>query len=67
MPASIVNHRRCLHRIPELDDCLPETTAYVRAVLEPLGGEISTAASVRFLTRGGQRRRPFGRIWTPCR
>lgn len=42
MPASIVNHRRCLHRIPELDDCLPETTAYVRAVLEPLGGEIST-------------------------
>ena len=34
---SAVLHRRALHRIPELDDQLPETTAYVRSVLEPLG------------------------------
>lgn len=42
MPASVVTHRRRLHRLPELDDCLPETTAYVRSVLEPLGCRLST-------------------------
>lgn len=36
MTASVVNHRRALHRIPELGDQLPETTAYVRSVLEAL-------------------------------
>ena len=33
---SVVNYRRALHRIPELDDQLPETIQYVRSVLEPL-------------------------------
>lgn len=36
MPASAVNHRRALHRIPELDNKLDQTTAYVRSVLESL-------------------------------
>ena len=33
---SVVTHRRALHRIPELDRDLPETTAYVKGVLAPL-------------------------------
>ncbi len=37
-----VTHRRALHRLPELDDRLPETAAYLRAALEPLGCEISS-------------------------
>ena len=37
LPMSVVEYRRQLHRIPELDNQLPETTAYVRSVLEPLG------------------------------
>ena len=37
MSQTVVNHRRALHRIPELDSQLPETAAYVRSVLEPLG------------------------------
>lgn len=41
MPASIVIHRRRLHQIPELDDRLPETAAYVRSVLEPLGCRVT--------------------------
>ena len=36
MLSSAVIHRRALHRIPELSDQLPQTTAYVRSVLEPL-------------------------------
>lgn len=36
-----VRHRRVLHRIPELDDQLPETTAYVRSVLEGLPCAVS--------------------------
>ena len=39
---SAVSHRRTLHRIPELDDQLPETLAYVRSVLEPLNCRITT-------------------------
>ena len=39
---SVIDHRRALHRIPELDNQLPETTAYVRSVLEPLGCDISS-------------------------
>ncbi len=30
---SVVEYRRALHRIPELDDRLPETCAYVRSAL----------------------------------
>ena len=40
MSVNAVTYRRDLHRIPELDDELPETTAYVKKVLEPLGAEI---------------------------
>jgi len=36
MPASVVNHRRALHRIPELDNRLDQTVSYVRSVLEAL-------------------------------
>ena len=39
---SVVEYRRQLHRIPELDNQLPETTAYVRSVLEPLGCKVFT-------------------------
>lgn len=42
MLSSAVVHRRALHRIPELDDQLPETTAYVRAVLEGLPCRVSS-------------------------
>lgn len=42
MPASTVTHRRRLHQIPELDDQLPETCAYVRSVLEPLSCRLSS-------------------------
>ena len=38
---SVVDHRRKLHTIPELIDQLPETVAYVRSVLEPLGCRLS--------------------------
>nr|WP_326185367.1 amidohydrolase [uncultured Oscillibacter sp.] len=41
MSASVISHRRALHRIPELGDQLPETVRYVRSVLEPLGCELS--------------------------
>ena len=40
MSLSVVSHRRALHRIPELDNQLPETLAYVTSVLEPLVGKI---------------------------
>lgn len=33
----VVEYRRALHRIPELDDRLPETCAYVRSALERFG------------------------------
>lgn len=42
MPLSVTAHRRALHRIPELGDQLPETTAYVRSVLAPLACRISS-------------------------
>ena len=41
MSASVVTHRRSLHRIPELVHDLPKTAAYVRAALEALPCEIS--------------------------
>lgn len=37
---SVVDYRRHLHRIPELDNQLPQTVAYVRSLLEPLGCKI---------------------------
>lgn len=33
----VIEYRRALHRIPELDRDLPETLAYLRSVLESLG------------------------------
>lgn len=39
---SAVIHRRALHRIPELDDQLTETAAYVLSVLKPLGCALSS-------------------------
>lgn len=41
MSLSVITHYRALHRIPELDHQLPETTAYVRSALEPLKSVIS--------------------------
>lgn len=38
----IIEYRRALHRIPELDRDLPETMAYLRSVLEPLGCALSS-------------------------
>ena len=37
----VTRYRRDLHRIPELDDNLPETTAYVRSVLAGLDCELT--------------------------
>lgn len=36
----VVEHRRALHRIPELDCQLPETVRYVETVLRPLGCKV---------------------------
>jgi len=41
MPASAVTHRRALHRIPELDNRLDKTAAYVHSVLEALPCEVT--------------------------
>ncbi len=38
----VVEYRRTLHRIPELDCRLPETAGYVRSVLEPLNCECTS-------------------------
>ena len=38
----IIQHRRALHQIPELDRDLPETMAYLRKVLTPLGCALSS-------------------------
>lgn len=42
MSQTVVAHRRALHRIPELDNRLPKTVAYVRSVLSPLGCALSS-------------------------
>lgn len=34
--SNVVQYRRALHQIPELDRCLPETLAYLRQILSPL-------------------------------
>ena len=41
MTSDAIAHRRALHQIPELDDELPETLAYVTRALEPFGAELS--------------------------
>lgn len=38
---SVIAYRRLLHRIPELDNELPKTVAFVQSRLEPLGCQIS--------------------------
>ncbi len=38
---SLIQDRRNLHQIPELDRALPETMAYLRQVLTPLGCKLS--------------------------
>ena len=35
MLPSVVQYRRALHRIPEIEDRLPKTTAYVLSILDP--------------------------------
>ena len=54
MSLNAVNHRRVLHRMPELDDELPDTTAYVRKGLE------------RTSTRAQRRRSPCAPTWMRC-
>ena len=39
---SAVAYRRALHQIPELDNRLPETVQYIKSILEPLGGKVSS-------------------------
>ncbi len=40
----IITHRRALHRIPELDRSLPQTTAYLKTVLEALPCQVFSPA-----------------------
>ncbi len=42
MTEQVIQFRRALHQIPELDRDLPETMAYLRRVLAPLGCALST-------------------------
>ena len=42
MCSTVTAHRRALHRIPELDDQLPETLRYLRSQLEALPCRISS-------------------------
>lgn len=49
MLETIVRHRRHLHAIPELGYNLPETSAYVRAHLEPLATRLESVAESGFL------------------
>ncbi len=37
---SVLDHRRALHRIPELGDCLPKTMEYLEGVLSKLGCQV---------------------------
>ena len=70
MSLNAVNHRRVLHRMPELDDELPDTTAYVRKVLEPLGAEVFSpikgGVCARTSTRAQRRRSPCAPTWMRC-
>ena len=57
----IIQHRWALHQIPELDRDLPETLAYLRKVLTPLGCTLSSpipgALCAFFRLRSGRRHR----------
>lgn len=67
---SVVDYRRALHRIPELDNQLPETVQLVREILAPLPCRVfspSPAASAPGSTRGRATPWHFGRSWTPFR
>ena len=62
-------HRRALHRIPELDDQLPETQAYLLDRLSPLRCRIITRAAVPcwpILTRANRIPPLFAVIWMRC-
>ena len=65
MCSTVTAHRRALHRIPELDDQLPETLRYLRSQLEALPCRISSpspAVSAPFLMPDSRRRLPSGQI-----
>lgn len=38
----VIQYRRALHRIPELDRDLPETLSYLRGILSPLSCTLSS-------------------------
>ena len=42
MLPSVVQYRRALHQIPEIEDRLPKTTAYVLSILDPLNCTVTT-------------------------
>lgn len=68
MSLPVINHRRALHRIPELDNQLPETTAYVKRVLQGLPCTVTSPVEgsvCAFLTRDAGIRLPSGRTWMP--
>ncbi len=67
MTSDAIAHRRALHQIPELDDELPETLAYVTRALEPFGAELpSRVACVRILTLVPKKRSLFVLTWMLC-
>ncbi len=41
---SVIDHRRALHRIPELGDCLPKTMEYLQGALSGLGCRVFSPA-----------------------
>ena len=67
---SAVDYRRALHRIPELDNQLPETVQLVQRILArcPAGCSLpSPAASAPGSTQGRAMPWHFGRSWTRFR
>ena len=49
MFSSAVAHRRALHRIPELDNDLPQTLRYVRSALEKFARGAEQADDITML------------------
>lgn len=67
---SAVDYRRALHRIPELDNQLPETVQLVQRILAPLPcrGVLSHHRQrLRGSTQGRAMPWHFGRSWTRFR
>ena len=68
---SVVDYRRALHRIPELDNQLPETVEAVKRILTPLPCRIFSPSRPAASAPGSTRERatpwPSARSWTPCR